>query len=121
MDEQHMHMDSEGYRLMYASLEELARSTARDQVALNVVIYPALRALDSQYYQELIYSKLERRCVEDGISCVNLFPAFRDKDEDELHVSIMDAHPNEQANAIAAQALASDLLKRWPTLRHVSR
>ena len=50
-----------------------------------------------------------------------IFEEFRDKDPEDLHVSIMDAHPNEQANAIAAQALSAELLKRWPTQRHVSR
>ena len=100
----------EGYRLMYAALESLALSCARDGVALHVVIYPALRALDSDYYQNLIYSKVERRCVEDGISCVNLFPAFRGRNPEDLHVSIMDAHPNAHANAIAAEALADELL-----------
>jgi hypothetical protein len=121
MDEQHERMDSEGYRLMYASLQSLARSCARDAVQLHVVIYPALRALDSPYYQDLIYSKLERRCARDGISCVNLFPAFRGRDPDALHVSIMDAHPNELANGIAADALAAELLARWPTERSASR
>ena len=110
VDQEHRHMDSEGYRLMYAALESLALSCARDGVALHVVIYPALRALDSDYYQNLIYSKVERRCVEDGISCVNLFPAFRGRNPQDLHVSIMDAHPNAHANAIAAEALADELL-----------
>jgi lysophospholipase L1-like esterase len=117
VDEQHLHMDSEGYRLMYAALGSLARSCARDAVALHVVIYPGLKALDSDYYQDLIYSKLERRCAKDGISCVNLFPAFRGRDPSDLHVSIIDDHPNAHANAIAADALAAELLARWPAPR----
>jgi hypothetical protein len=113
-DQQHQRMDSEGYRLMYESLESLARSCERDSVAFQVVIFPGLQALDSDYYQNLIYGRLESFCREHDIPCMSLFPAFKGSDPGKLHVSIMDAHPNARANAIAADALAAHVLRRLP-------
>jgi lysophospholipase L1-like esterase len=104
--------DSEGHRLQFASLRKFKRLTRADGVAFLLVIFPGLQGLDSDYYQDLLYAPLEKFCAENGIEVLNLFPSFRGRDPSELHVSIVDAHPNIKAHALAADALYEALYPR---------
>ena len=106
-------MDSEGYRLSFESLAELAQRARADGAEFRLVLFPGLQRLDSDYYQNLVYSKVEAFGAARGIQVVNLFPDFRGRDPFELHVSIVDAHPNAKGHAIAADALFSAL---FPTI-----
>jgi len=111
---QHSDIGSEGYRLMYASLKSFAETCAAEGVPFETVLFPGLQTLDSDHYQRLIYSKIETYCGAHGIRCFNLFPAFKGKNAERLHVSILDAHPNAEAAAIAADALARHLRPQIP-------
>ncbi len=109
---EHRDLDSEGHRLQFASLRKLAELTRRDGVRLLVVLFPGLQRLDSEYYQELLYGPMEKFCAENRIEVLNLFPSFRGRDPSELHVSLVDTHPNAKAHALAADALFEALYPR---------
>ncbi len=109
---EHNDTNSEGYRLMFASLRSFAAICKEQGVGFEVAIFPGLQSLDSNYYYDLIYSKIEAFCRSEGIACCDLFPAFRGRNPARLHVSIFDAHPNVQADSIAAEALAACLRPR---------
>jgi lysophospholipase L1-like esterase len=111
-ESEHRAAESEGHRLQFASLRkfhQLARASGDDFL---LVLFPGLQRLDSDYYQDLLYAKLEAFCAEHGIPVLNLFPSFRGRDPAELHVSLVDAHPNAKAHALAADALFDALYPR---------
>jgi hypothetical protein len=104
-------LGSPGHRLQFASLVELARRAEANGQAFTLVLFPGLQQLDSSYYQDLLYSKLESFGAEHDIQVVNLFPAFRARDPFGLHVSLVDSHPNARAHGVAAEALLPVLRK----------
>jgi hypothetical protein len=110
--------DSEGHRLQFASLRKFKELAEAQGADFLLVIFPGLQRLDSDYYQELLYSKVEAFAAEHGIECLNLFPSFRGREPSELHVSLVDSHPNAKAHALAADVLFEFL---YPRLASASR
>lgn len=104
-------LDSDGFRLSFDSITFLARECAKRRIEFNVAVYPPLQKLDDDYYNDLVNRKVERFCCENGISCLNLFDAFRGETPGKLHVSWIDYHPNRYASSIAARATATHLTR----------
>lgn len=106
--------DSEGYRLEFAAIKHMHAQVTRRGAEFYLVIFPGLQALDSDYYQEILYSKIEAFAAENGIETINLFPSFRGRRAFDLHVSLVDAHPNAAGHLIASDALFDALAAKLP-------
>lgn len=79
------------------------------QVRLLVVTFPFLERLGPGDPFGDVYEQLGRFWDEAGVPNLDLRHAFRDRDPADLVVSRWDAHPNEEAHRIAAEAILSFL------------
>jgi len=108
-------LDSEGFRLSFNSLKYINNELNKNGIEFYTILYPTLQRLNDNYYNELIYKKVENYCINHNINCLNLFKYFRDKKPSRLHVSKIDQHPNRNANEIASKAIEK-YIKRKSTL-----
>lgn len=80
-------------------------------VELRVAIFPFLHQLGPDYVLLDAHKKLATFCAENQIRVLDLEPVFREHSGERLTVNAFDAHPNERANAIAAEAMEQKLLE----------
>ena len=73
----------------------------------RVAIFPFLHNLGPDYPFREIHQQIKADCERLGIDCLDLDPALSSHADERLTVNPFDAHPNERAHEIAAEALAS--------------
>ncbi len=71
-----------------------------------IVIFPFLTSLGENDPFLPAYAKLRAYCEEHHIPCLDLTPVMTAHRQEGLVVSRFDAHPNERAHALAAEAIA---------------
>ena len=98
-------LDSEGFRLSFNSLKYINNELNKIGIEFYTIVFPILQRLNDDYYNELIYKKVENYCNNHNINCLNLFNYFRNKEPSRLHVSKIDHHPNRYSNEIASKAI----------------
>lgn len=76
-----------------------------------VAIFPFMYELNDRYPFKAAHELIEGHCEAEGISVVDLFPAFKGENYFRLWVHPSDQHPNEIGHAIAARALADFILR----------
>jgi lysophospholipase L1-like esterase len=74
-------------------------------VALRVVILPYIRVDDTQLDRKAIHKQLRTTLEAMNVEVVDLLPTIADKDWRDLIVNRNDAHPNETAHALFADAI----------------
>ncbi len=79
------------------------------QTRLVVVIFPFLTKLNEHHPFQSGYARLREHCVQNQIPCLDLTAEMMAHQREGLVVSRFDAHPNERAHAIAAEAIAPAL------------
>lgn len=84
--------------------------TLRDFVRLNggqlyVVTFPFLHALGPDYPYRFVHAQLDEAWRELGVPHLDLLEVFKELSPSELTVNRHDAHPNERANQLLAEAL----------------
>jgi hypothetical protein len=72
---------------------------------LAVVTFPFLHALGPNYEYQFIHDKLDRLWEELNVSQLDLLSVFKDLPPGRVTVNPYDAHPNEYANQLAAEAI----------------
>lgn len=72
---------------------------------LIVVTFPFLHALGSEYEYQSVHEQLNKFWQGEPVPHLDLLNAFRDYPPAKLTVNRFDAHPNEFANELAAQAM----------------
>jgi lysophospholipase L1-like esterase len=99
--------DLPGAQLSLKSILCMSNYCKDNKIKFGVIIYPALSKLTIQYYNENIYSGIERFCRKNGIPVLNLFEStFEGMSCGDLWVSRIDVHPNAQAQKLAALEIA---------------
>ncbi len=78
-----------------------------------VVVYPLLVSLDD-YPLGVVGEQIVAAAEAAGLPALDLTPVFLGRDAAELHVHAADQHPNGDAHAIAAEAIADWLLREHP-------
>jgi lysophospholipase L1-like esterase len=78
---------------------------------LKVVTFPFLHALGADYGFEAAHGELDRFWEESGVPHLDLLGEFRGRTPASLTVNRFDAHPNELANRLAAEAIERFLAK----------
>lgn len=92
------------FRRKLGQLDEWCRGR---NARLQVVIFPFLTSLGETDPFAPAYARLRDHCREHGIPCLDLTPTMTEHHVHErLVVSQFDAHPNERAHALAAEAIA---------------
>jgi hypothetical protein len=88
--------------------EALARTSAmcdENDCRFRVAIFPFLHNLGPEYSFRQIHGQIQADCEDLGIDCLDLDPALSAHSDERLTVNPFDAHPNERAHEIAAEAL----------------
>lgn len=104
-------LNSNGYKLSFASLKYVNDELNKLGIEFHTIIYPNLQRLSDYYYDILIYQNIVTYCKNNKINHLNLFPAFFGKDSSKLHASEIDYHPNIYANETAATAIKEYLIQ----------
>ena len=81
----------------------------------RVAIFPFLHNLGPDYPFREIHHQIKADCEQLGIDCLDLDPALSAHFDERLTVNPFDAHPNERAHEIAAEALTRWLASSTPT------
>jgi hypothetical protein len=79
---------------------------------LSVVTFPFLNALGPKYEYQFVHDELNAFWREENVPYLDLLPVFRNHPPAKLTVNTFDAHPNEFANQLAAQAINEFLVER---------
>jgi lysophospholipase L1-like esterase len=100
---------SEPWVGLRAKLAQLRRECAEEHVDFRMVIFPFMQDLGEDVFHDA-RAKLHDFCTTEKVPLLDLEPVFRKHAGENLTVSRFDAHPNEQAHAIAAEAIEKGLL-----------
>jgi hypothetical protein len=72
---------------------------------LSVMTFPFFNALGPNYEYQFVHDKLNAFWREENVPHLDLLPVFQGMKPAEVTVNAFDAHPNERANALAADLL----------------
>ena len=95
---------------MRHKLDELVECCAATKIDLRIVIFPFLHNLGPDYPFDAAHERIAEYCSEAQLPCLDLKSVLLPHVQEGLTVSRFDAHPNERAHALAAQAIEIDLL-----------
>lgn len=94
-----------------AQFAKLKSLCDKHDVKLLVVMFPFMHNL-SNYNFTQVHEKVGEYWEERGVPVLDLLPVMQQHQSEDLVVNRYDAHPNERANAIAAEAIWEQLLKQ---------
>lgn len=93
-------------------LREIAALCRAHAVRLHVVLFPFLHELGAGYAYRAAHQKLAALWAAEGVPFLDLLPLLDQHAKEGLVVNRWDAHPNERAHALAAQAIEGFLLRQ---------
>ena len=79
---------------------------------LMVVVFPYVHAVGPNYEYQFMHDKLNRFWSDENVPCLDLLPIFSNLPPETITVNRYDAHPNEYANALAAEQI-EQFLRRF--------
>lgn len=86
-------------------LDYLKRYVEANGGRFAVVTFPFLNSLGESYAYADVHAQLDNFWKERGVPHLDLLPLFKDMRPEQLTVNRFDAHPNEQASALAAKEI----------------
>jgi len=92
-------------------LRRVATGCRKRGIALLVVVFPLLVDLDRDYPFTAEVETIVDFCRQNGIRCLSLLPTFLGKKPELLWTHPTNAHPNEVAHRLAAEAIYPVLLR----------
>jgi hypothetical protein len=100
----------QGYRGEYWEAQKKRLEAFRDLVEahgghLSVVTFPFLHALGPNYDYGFVHEELDRFWKSQRVPDLDLLPVYAGRAASKLTVNAHDAHPNEFANELAAEAI----------------
>jgi hypothetical protein len=111
---------SDAWRKMQTQLLELRRICADGGIQLRIVLFPFLHNLGQGYPFDDAHAAIAAFCAEQEIPLLDLKPMLASHSGEGLIVNRFDAHPNERAHALAAEAIANDLSADLTRALHTS-
>ncbi|HEV3304726.1 MAG TPA: SGNH/GDSL hydrolase family protein [Planctomycetaceae bacterium] len=102
--------ESEPWQRVQGLLANVHRQCVDQGVDFRMVIFPFVSAVGESYPFREAHARIVEFCKAEKIPVLDLEPVFRTHAGEDLVVSRFDAHPNERAHAIAAQAIEDQLL-----------
>jgi len=97
--------DAALWRLQQQRLDEMIGLCRRRGVRFRVVLFPFLRWSGQRFDPEEIHAKVAGFFQKQDIPVVDLLPVFADRDPADVVLNAQDAHPNELAHRLAAEAI----------------
>jgi hypothetical protein len=98
------------WREMREQLDKLRELCDDHHIQLRIVIFPFVHNLRPAYPFEAAHEQIAAYCRETGLPCLDLKPVLAPHAGEGLTVNRFDAHPNERAHALAAEAIETELL-----------
>lgn len=95
---------------MRRKLDELVALCDANEIELRVVIFPFLHNLGPDYPFRDAHRRLVEYFEAQGVACLDLEPVLSPHAAEGLTVNRFDAHPNELAHRLAAEAMRETLL-----------
>ncbi|MSR56265.1 MAG: SGNH/GDSL hydrolase family protein [Planctomycetaceae bacterium] len=95
---------------MQAKLDDLRRLCVHSRMQLRVAVFPFLHNLGPDYPFTRAHRQIVEYCEQHDIPVLDLQPVLEPHIAKGLTVSRLDAHPNERAHALAAEAIERELL-----------
>lgn len=102
--------NSTAWEKMQQELEKFHAFCREHDIDLRIAIFPFLHNLGPDYPFDAGHERIAEFCREAGIPCLDLKPVLLPHVAEGLTVNRFDAHPNERAHALAAEAMEKDLL-----------
>lgn len=102
--------ESAAWDRMRAELDRFHDFCRDHQIDLRIAIFPFLHNLGPDYAFDVAHKRIAEYCRGQGIPCLDLKPVLQPHAAEGLTVNRFDAHPNERAHALAAEAMEKDLL-----------
>jgi lysophospholipase L1-like esterase len=96
---------------MRSEIKALNSLCKENNSQLRLVIFPFLHNLGDDYPFKKAHSQISEACREMEIPTFDLLPVLSKRRPTELTVNRLDAHPNELAHELAAEAIEQELLK----------
>jgi hypothetical protein len=90
-------------------IEDFVNLCGKFGAKVNVVIYPFLDRMQDDDGAAWIHARLDKLLERLQVPHLDLRDAFRDYSVEELRVNALDLHPNEEANALACEAIYQKL------------
>ncbi|NOX54053.1 MAG: SGNH/GDSL hydrolase family protein [Planctomycetes bacterium] len=106
----HDYYEGEPWQLMKQKLLEVNELCRRHEADFRVVVFPFLHNLGPEYPFRHAHQLIDGFCRQSGIPVLDLEPVLTPHVREGLMVSRFDAHPNERAQALVADAILRDLL-----------
>lgn len=103
------------WRLMSAEIEDVHLDCQKSGADFRVVIFPFLHNLGPSYPFRETHQQIAKFCESKGIQVLDLEPFLTPSAEKGLTVNRFDAHPNELAHKLAAEAMLKKLLTDFAT------
>jgi len=97
--------DIEAWRAHQQQLYAIIKKCREHGVVLRAVLLPYLRIGGDKYQPEPLHATLHGFFQAKGVPVVDLLPVISGHDPNELVVNAHDAHPNEKANELFADAI----------------
>jgi lysophospholipase L1-like esterase len=101
---------SDEWRVVRNILTMMHRECVNAGIDFRLVIFPFMQNLGDNYRFRNVHAQIVEFCHSEKIPVLDLEPVFRQHAGESVAVSRFDSHPNEHANAIAAEAIEKDLL-----------
>jgi hypothetical protein len=98
------------WRNAQANLRAIRDEIERRGGEFALVVFPVLFELGANYPLADVCAEVERFARQDGMKVFSLLPTFLGLEASSLWVSPLDQHPNEDAHALAADAITAFLL-----------
>jgi hypothetical protein len=102
--------ESEPWERMQAKFDQLVEICRGRNIDLRIVIFPFLHNLGPNYPFHAAHEKLRVYFESRDVPCLDLEPVLAPHVSEGLIVNAWDAHPNERAHALAADAIREQLL-----------
>jgi lysophospholipase L1-like esterase len=101
-----------------ALLAQIRQECASQGIDFRIAVFPFLQNMGPNYPFRDAHAKIVEFCKSEKIPVLDLEPVFREHAGENLVVSRFDAHPNERAHAIAAEAIEKGLLSDLVAATH---
>lgn len=101
---------SEAWKGVERTLDELHKSCGRRGIDFRMAIYPFVHNLGPNYPFRKVHKKLVDYCDSRQIKVLDLEPILSPHVGEGLTANRFDAHPNERASALVAEAMRTHLL-----------
>lgn len=101
------------WQRMTERLEQLRETCREHDTELQIVVFPFLHRINGNPPFTVAHEQMAAFCRAQEIPYVDLAPVLKQHADEPLVVNAFDAHPNERAHAIAAEAIVAELSGQW--------